>query len=635
MRIARLSCLLLLLLPGTAWAGEATIVSRELPVGLERKPAGARSPARFDLVGLHWQGRGRVLFRTRSLAGRWSSWRPAAPEAEDVPDAASSERRARRGWRLGNPYWVGPSDRLEYRLEGSVRRLRAWFVWSPVERVPLRRVSLAGSPPVLPRLAWNADERIRRGPPRYAPAVDFAVVHHTAGASGYDAATSVAIVRGIELYHVRGNGWNDIGYNFLVDRFGQVFGGRYGGVDRNVIGAHAEGFNSGSAGVAVIGNYGARSISQAAQRALARLLAWRLDVAHVDPLGFLTWTSAGNARFLAGTPVFLRAIAGHRDTGFTSCPGDVLYRQIPAVARTAARIGLPKLYAPAARGAAGGQVRFSARLSSPASWTVTVRDGSGREVARGSGAGAAIGWTWNAASAPPGRYSWTMEAGADVRPAQGTLGRAGPLPPPPSPPLLAALALDPAVISPDADGVDDFTLVSYTLSGRAAVTASVQDAGGAVVATLFAAQLQGARKQSFPWTAEGLADGRYRLTVAASGEDGRTAELEAELVVDRTLSAVTLSTPVLSPNGDGVADVLGIAYALSAPAEVTVEIRQSGIAVATAFSGPVQAGPQQATWDASTPLGPAPDGAYEAVVIARSALAETRLQAGFTIDRRA
>ena len=127
----------------------------------------------------------------------------------------------------------------------------------------------------------------------------FAVVHHTAGSNAYTRAQSAAIVRGIELYHVRGNGWNDIGYNFLVDKYGQVFEGRAGGIERNVIGAHAQGFNTGSTGVAVIGNYSSAKISPAALHALAGLLAWRLDVAHVDPLSTLTWRSGGNPRVSA------------------------------------------------------------------------------------------------------------------------------------------------------------------------------------------------------------------------------------------------------------------------------------------------------------------------------------------------
>src|SRR5207253_6993904 len=113
--------------------------------------------------------------------------------------------------------------------------------------------------------------------------VHFAIVHHTAGTNSYTEAQSAAIVRGIELYHVKGNGWNDIGYNFLVDKYGQVFEGRYGGMERPVVGAHAMGFNTGSVGVAVIGNYGDSGISVAARASLVRLLAWRLDVAHVDP----------------------------------------------------------------------------------------------------------------------------------------------------------------------------------------------------------------------------------------------------------------------------------------------------------------------------------------------------------------
>src|SRR5688572_63353 len=129
MKIARIAALLPVLLavlatPGLANAGLASITSRELLPHAEREPA---STSRFDLVGLHWRGSGRVEFRTRSVAGRWGAWRDAAPEAEDRPDTWTGER-GRHGWHLGNPYWTGASNRIEIRTRGVVRRVRGWFV---------------------------------------------------------------------------------------------------------------------------------------------------------------------------------------------------------------------------------------------------------------------------------------------------------------------------------------------------------------------------------------------------------------------------------------------------------------------------------------------------------------------------
>src|SRR5438034_2349972 len=213
--------------PGIAHATSATITARELPVGHVRTLSAVRAPGTFDLLGLHWQGPGEVLFRTRSPGGRWSAWHIA-----DSDDRAGS-------WHLGQLYWTGSADRLDYRLAGPVRRLRAYYVWSPVEAVPYRTLSVAGSPQIVPRVGWQANEAIRRGPPQYAPSIRLAIVHHTAGSNTYGPLQSAAIVKGIELYHVEGNGWKDIGYNFLVDRYGQVFEGRYGGMERGVIGAHA------------------------------------------------------------------------------------------------------------------------------------------------------------------------------------------------------------------------------------------------------------------------------------------------------------------------------------------------------------------------------------------------------------
>ena len=187
-------------------------------------------------------------------------------------------------------------------------------------------------------------------------------------------------MRGIEVYHVKGNGWDDIGYNFLVDACGQVFEGRYGGIERNVVGAHSGGFNSGTVGVSMIGNYERVAPTQAEQDALVKLLAWRLDVGHVDPRSTVPFVSGGNGKFPAGRTVNLRAISGHRDTYLTACPGNAAYRLLPAIATRVAQTGLPKLYTPIVSGALGGPVRFTARLSSALPWTVTRlrRDGRGR-----------------------------------------------------------------------------------------------------------------------------------------------------------------------------------------------------------------------------------------------------------------
>ena len=435
---------------------------------------------------------------------------------------------------------------------------------------------------------------------------------------------------------MRGNGWNDIGYNFLVDKYGQVFEGRAGGIDRNVIGAHAEGFNTGSTGIAVIGNYSAAKISAAAYSALVGLLAWRLDVAHVDPLGTVRWSSGGNPKFPRGKSVVLRAISGHRDIGYTTCPGTALYALLPDLAHAVAATGLPKLYAPSASGGLGGPVAFSARLSAPAAWTVTVRNPAAKVVATGRGTGTAVAWTWNAAGITTGQYTWTIEAGTQTRPATGTIGKAPPAPPPtppPAPAFLSGLTVTPPVISPDGDGVDDVLTISYSLGARAAVTATVKDVSGTVVASIFTGQVQGARRQSFPYAADGLADGTYTLSIAAVTDDGRSAHLEAPFSIDRTLSGLGLTTAVLTPNGDGSDDTIGIAFTLSLQANVTVQIEQAGSDRQPLFTGLLPPGSSQILWDGSTPTGPAAAGTYDAVVLVDGPFGRTRHAVSFTVAR--
>ena len=585
MRIVFAALAAFLAAPAAAF-GQATLTMREIPLHGGRTLAA--TPARFDMVGLHWRGAGSVDFRTRSPDGRWSGWRRAAPEAEDLPDTRTSEMRAAAGWHLGNPYWTGPSDGIAYRLHGNVTRVRAYFVHSPEERIPLRRTALAGSPPIITRVSWGANEAIRRAAPQYAPTLQLAIVHHTAGTNTYTAAQSAAIVRGIEVYHVKGNGWNDIGYNFLVDKYGQVFEGRYGGIDKNVVGAHAEGFNTGSVGVALLGTYSTTPPTTAAKAALVNLLAWRLDVAHVDPLSSVVYTSGGNARFPAGTPVVLRAVSGHRDTGFTSCPGAVLYAQLGTLAAQAGGLGLPKLYAPSARGQLGGPIRFQARLTQALSWTVTVADAAGVVVATGTGTGQAVDWTWDSSTATQTSYTWTIAAGDAVRPATGTVGT------PAAPLALKSVTATPRTFA-------DSAQISYTLTAPATVTATLHGADGREVAVLFTQQHQ-AGKQSFTFTASNVPEGRYQIVLSAVSAKA-TVTASVSIAVDRTLSAFTVSPAVARRE-------VTFAFDLTRAAAVRLTIAQGGTTVVPVYYASLPPGPQTVGWA----IAGVTDGVYAAVL---------------------
>ena len=592
----------MLLAPAAALAAGPTMVVREIPLHSARTLSGGA--LRFNLLGVHWRGPGAVRFRTRRAVGGWSAWQTADGEG------------VQRSWHLGDLTWVQASDAVRFETSGRVTRLRAYYVWSPLERLPQRRLALAGAPPIIPRLSWGADESIRRHPPRYADAIHFAVIHHTAGSNDYSPAQSAAIVRGIEIYHVKGNGWWDIGYNFLVDKYGQVFEGRYGGVDKPVIGAHTQGFNVGSVGISVLGTYDSSPISLAAKHSLEQLLAWKLDLAHVDPLSTLTWTSDGNPRFPRGVPVFLRAISGHRDMTFTDCPGNALYGEIPRIAHDVAGLGLPKLYAPRVDGTIGREVHFSARLSTVLPWSVTIVSASGVQVAQGTGVGPALDWTWDAALASPGRYTWTMAA-PNVLSASGTVG---------SPSLALALqkvAASPNVVVSGGDQEHGTTGVSYTLTAPATVTAMLVDGTGNPLATLFSGA-EPAGAQSFRFAAPpGLANGQYAIVLNATGS-GRTVSANVPITIDDIVTAFAITPPVFSPLRKAAVS-LGLTLA-RAPTTAQLQVLRGAQVVSEPTIPTLVAGPQTLTWDGTIGDGEiAGDGQYRlALTITDGATTFTR-----------
>jgi hypothetical protein len=598
MKVLLATMVAVLAAPAAAFSAGPTLTVHDVPLEAGARTLAAAAP-RFNMVAVHWRGAGAVELRTRASAGGWSAWQTA--DADALPDARSSENRIRT-WHLGNPVWIGASDAIRFRTRGRVTRLRAYYIWSPTEKTPSRRLTIANAPPIIPRLSWGADESIRRAKPQYATTIHFAVVHHTAGSNNYTAAESAAIVRGIELYHVKGNGWNDIGYNFLVDKYGQVFEGRYGGYEKAVIGAHSLGFNDGSVGISVLGDYGGAPISAAAKTALEQLLAWRLDLAHIDPLATLTWLSGGNPRFGSGVPVILRAISGHRDTNFTDCPGNAFYAQLPQIAKDVAALGAPKLYTPLANGKLGGPIRFSARLTSSLPWTVTVTDANGAVAAQGSGTGTVADWTWDATAVPVQRYAWTI-ATPGARSGTGTIG-AGSVGL-----ALQKLVATPSLLAPGGDPADDSTVLTYTLTVPATVTATLVDANAQPLSTLFA-EAKPAGAQTFTFTpAAGTPPGSYTIQLAATTTAGKTASASVPFTLDDTLTAFVSSTALFSTALHGAASLSFTLTRSAAPVEL--QILKGTEVVATPSSGALEAGPQILTWDGMLDDGTtAPDGTY-------------------------
>lgn len=191
--------------------------------------------------------------------------------------------------------------------------------------------STVPQPPVVSRAAWGADESLNNEAPEYGTTINAVFVHHTAQTNNYSCSDSPAIVRGLRALHLNEH-WKDIGYNFVVDKCGTIFEGRKGGIDRPVIGAQAEGFNTNTTGIAVIGTYTSEDAPLAAKTSIARLAAWKLGQYKVDPLGKVTLTAGkANGKFALGQSAIFNRISGHRDAYATECPGTALYNQLPTL----------------------------------------------------------------------------------------------------------------------------------------------------------------------------------------------------------------------------------------------------------------------------------------------------------------
>ena len=194
--------------------------------------------------------------------------------------------------------------------------------------IALQAGSYTPKPQIYSRAQWGANERMRDAGSLHYFEVHAGFVHHTVNANNYTRDEVPGILRSIYAYHTQTRGWSDVGYNFLVDRFGRIWEGRYGGVDRPVVGAHTLNYNDYAFAMSAIGNFENVQPSSAMLQAYGKLFAWKLSLHGIDAAS--SSQNVGGDRF--------QAINGHRDAAPTACPGRYLYAKIPTIRTLAANI---------------------------------------------------------------------------------------------------------------------------------------------------------------------------------------------------------------------------------------------------------------------------------------------------------
>lgn len=508
----------------------------------------AAAPLPFSMVGVDVPAGAYAELRTSVDGQNWTPWIAVDASPDERPDSPADERRGspadeRRDGpadapTTSAPVWVGEARHVQTRVAGAEPEAMAVHLVDSVglsRSLPERvadavRTAWGGTPPpalaapdqplIRSRQEWGADPA-RTGTPQLAARVRNGFIHHTVTANGYGPGDVPALLRGIQAYHVDVQGWSDIGYNLLVDRYGTVWEGRAGGVENPVIGAQAGGFNTGSFGVAMIGDFSSASLPAAGVDGLARLLTWKYDVHHIDVTSQVDVVSGGSTRYPQGTAVRLPTLAGHRDVSQTSCPGGV-YDLLPSLrTRVAAEQGpvlLDHSASPDAvrvvNGASlDGPVNFSARLRPAGEWSLEVRDPSGAVVHTAGGSGELATSTWSPAAALRGTHTYAFSGGGR-RAASGTVDL--------RPPALTGVTVEPARVGAlEGGGLSQPVTLRAGLWPGAAWTAVIANADGGEV---FRATGTGEALEA-SWDGADAAPSTYTWRIAADDVEPATGQI--------------------------------------------------------------------------------------------------------------
>ncbi|MFI5657282.1 N-acetylmuramoyl-L-alanine amidase [Streptomyces sp. NPDC051684] len=349
----------------------AAVHTLGLETKADRKVVPRKSTQRFNAVSVTWKNPkdridGTAQFRARDAAsGTWGSWTTLPKETNDADGAERAAADIRGG--TASVSTQTASNGVEVRVvdaDGEAADLPSGMdvklidpgagtrkgaaepaAFSSDETPPEARPSTVVKPAIIPQSVWGSGLP-HDGTPVYDTEIKAAVVHHTGVDSDNQVpcAQSAQRLREIQQDHV-GKGYYDIGYNFVVDRCGQIFEGRTGGMDLPVHGAHDYGFNTDTVGISYIGNFESAKPTKAALDAISRVVAWKFGQYGITATDKVTLTSNGDLgtdgnKVAKDTTITLPRVFGHRDTNATACPGANLYPKLSRVATQAAAPGV-------------------------------------------------------------------------------------------------------------------------------------------------------------------------------------------------------------------------------------------------------------------------------------------------------
>jgi hypothetical protein len=298
--------------------------------------------------------------------------------------------------------------------------------------------ALVARPRIVSRAEWGADETWRNPVPVVGSTLLGGIVHHTASTNNYTAEQAPAQMRNLYAYFTQSLKYRDMGYNFLVDKYGTIYEGRsgcaVGAVDCDSAtvaaqGAHTAGLNLNTFGVSAIGNYDVLAPENPAAivESIASLMAWKLAPYGLDPnaTAYIPSTdTSGSSKYSAGQTAITQVISAHRDVGKTACPGRYLYPYMGEIRARATTLLAPVIQGVSVSptlidGAGTGPVNVSAIIPANATWSVDVKNAdSGAPVQAVSGTQTVSGpvsFAWDRKDGagtlvPIGRYAVTVNA---------------------------------------------------------------------------------------------------------------------------------------------------------------------------------------------------------------------------------